>query len=478
MDKIDRFSWHAFIAFSALLLACIFLAIYTRELYIAAIPAGVLFALLVVADFRQVFWLLMAMIPLSIEFSFSGTLATDLPTEPLMIVLMVVFGFYLLTHPKEMPLTFLKHPIILLLLLHFLWLAITVIYAKIFLISLKFLLAKTWYLMVFVFLAQSMLLKLRHVKHMIWLVLIPLLFTIVQSLIRHASVGFGFETINETLVPFYRNHVSYAALMTLFFPFVWFARQWYPSGSFRRLFLTAGLIIILTGVFFAYTRGAWLALFVAIVSYALIRMNQLKWMIGPAIVGIVLFLGFLIRDNEYLEYSTDYKKTIQHENLTDHLKATMQRLDVSSAERVYRWIAGFRMSVEELGTGFGPGNFYNHYKSYTVNNFTTWVSDNPERSGIHNYFLMTLVEQGVLGLILFTIFCIYILIKGEMVYRQTKDKFAKQLIMAAILSTLIIYVQIMLSDLIEVDKVGTFFYINLALIVNQDLKNQGKLSVG
>lgn len=212
-------------------------------------------------------------------------------------------------------------------------------------------------------------------------------------------------------------------------------------------------------------------MFIAVAFYFVIKARVTKWAVAAGTLLIILFLGYMIKDNQYLEYSTDYKKTIVHESLDDHLKATMQRMDVSSAERVYRWIAGFRMSADELTTGHGPGNFFSFYKSYTVNLFTTWVSDNPEKSGVHNYFLMTLIEQGVLGFLIFTILCLYILIRGEKIYFQTKDKQQAQLVMAILLSTIIIYVQIMLSDLIEADKVGSFFFINIALLVGQDLKN-------
>ena len=46
-------------------------------------------------------------------------------------------------------------------------------------------------------------------------------------------------------------------------------------------------------------------------------------------------------------------------------------------------------------------NFYPNYQARTVRSFTTYVSDNPERSGIHNYYLMTAVEQGIPGLLVY-----------------------------------------------------------------------------
>ena len=70
-------------------------------------------------------------------------------------------------------------------------------------------------------------------------------------------------------------------------------------------------------------------------------------------------------------------------------------------ERLYRWVAGTRMTADKSILGFGPGNFYDYYKPFTLGTqFTTYVSENRDRSTVHNYLLMTAVEQGIPGLFL------------------------------------------------------------------------------
>ena len=44
--------------------------------------------------------------------------------------------------------------------------------------------------------------------------------------------------------------------------------------------------------------------------------------------------------------------------------------------------------------------------------------------------------------------------------------------MAMLLCLIVIYVLLLLNDLLESDKVGPFFLIALAIIVNVDLRNQ------
>ena len=130
------------------------------------------------------------------------------------------------------------------------------------------------------------------------------------------------------------------------------------------------------------------------------------------------------------------------------------------------------MSGEELLTGFGPGNFYNFYKSYTVSGFETYVSANPEKSGIHNYYLMMLVDQGIPGLIIFLILTFAILLKGEQIYHETRDEGRKRIVMILLLSLIIIDAFLLINDLIETDKVGSFYFMSIAILVNFDLANR------
>ena len=107
------------------------------------------------------------------------------------------------------------------------------------------------------------------------------------------------------------------------------------------------------------------------------------------------------------------------------------------------------------------------------------MSNNIDKSGVHNYYLMTAIEQGFVGLIIFLIFAFGILIKGEQIYHQTKpeNKMRRNLVMAILLSMIIIYAFLLINDLLEAAKVGSFFFINLALLINVDLMNKNEIEI-
>ena len=161
------------------------------------------------------------------------------------------------------------------------------------------------------------------------------------------------------------------------------------------------VFIVLAALILSYSRGAWLALLIGLGAYWLLKKRLLlkSFLLAIALVSGAVF--WLQHNDNYLRFAPEHNTTIFHKDFSEHLVATYKGKDVSTAERFYRWVAGARMSKERWVTGFGPTTFTQEYKPYTIPLFRTWVSDNKEQSTVHNYFLLVLIEQGVLGLLFF-----------------------------------------------------------------------------
>ncbi len=472
ISSLPNQSQQFFKVFAGIVLLSIFSAIAFDAYFLAGFPALLLLTYMAIVDFRKIFFLLIICIPLSTEFYFPNGLATDLPTEPLMIGLMFIYGVYVLRHGKEMESSFIRHPIALLLTLHLFWIFATTITSSLFWVSLKFSLAKVWYVVAFFFLAGSILKTEKDFKTFFWCVLIPLLSTILIIWIQHAAHGFSFDSVKGVLDPFYRNHVNYASLLALFIPFVWFARQWYPKRSFKRWVVTISLIILVIAIQLSYTRTAYVTLILAIGAYFIIRLKLVRLALIASVIALLTGFAYLVKNNTYLQYAPEYERTVTHHRFDNLVSATVEMKDISTMERFYRWIAGLQMAKDKLVVGYGPGNFYNFYKSYTVSSFRTYVSDNPEKSGIHSYFLLMLVEQGIPGMLIFITLSFYALIRGERIYHESADKYRKNMVMGVLLSFVVINAFLLINDMIETDKMGSFFFIGLAVLINADLANQ------
>ncbi len=461
--------------FGGIILASIFAGLVTEAYFLFGIPALLLLVYLTVIDFKKVFFLLIISIPISMEVYLPNGLGTDLPIEPLIVGLMLIYIVYLVANPTKTNGNFIRHPITLLLIAHFTWTIIATLFSEMFVISMKFSLAKFWYIVVFYFLAGRMLKTEKDIRIFFWCILIPMLVTVLSFFVQHYQYDFSFEKVNGAVDPFYRNHVNFAAILAVFFPVVWFVRLWYPKGSNIRRFLTVALVVLLLAINFSFTRAAYVAIIIAGAAYFVVQWRLMK---PTLILSTVVLLGlayFLSQNNKYLDFAPDFEKAVTHTQFDNLLEATYKMEDVSTVERFYRWIAGGYMVRHNPMTGVGPGNFYSFYKDYTVSSYVTYVSGNPEKSGIHNYFLMLLVEQGIFGLLFYVILSFYVLFKGETVYHQTTNIKHKHILMFSMLSLIVVHALCLINDLIETDKVGSFFFMFMALIVNIDLVNKQQL---
>jgi O-antigen ligase len=242
--------------------------------------------------------------------------------------------------------------------------------------------------------------------------------------------------------------------------------------SGRKNILSLLLLISLGALFFSYARGAWVALLAGLLVVWLIKR---KLFLVSYIAGIfltIVALCWLKSNDRYLRYANDYTTTIFHKDFREHLVATYKLKDVSTAERFYRWVAGVRMTGDNGLTGFGPGTFYPNYKPYTVPAFRTWVSDNKEHSTVHNYFLLTAIEQGIPGLFFLLLLLGAMICYAEALYHRVSDIFYKKLAFTTGVMLSMVLVVNFLSDLVETDKIGSLFFLCLALLIVTDINTR------
>ena len=452
------------------------LAVWMNMLVLALVPLALAMAAAILYDYRVAYYLLIFCIPFSVEVAVPGGLRTDLPSEPLMILLLACFILTAFTN-RLLSASFYRHPIVILIGLALLWSVVSAFSSVDTTKSVKYILAKLWYVVAFLFVTGSLFRSTRDAKLIIWTFLAPLTLLVAMAIVRHAAIHFSFEDVNSTVVPFFKNHVIYAATVALFLPFTWWVWQQQPAASVRRYLLLGILGLMVFGVIISYTRASWLAIPLALGYAMILRYNLTKWVLGFTVAGLIAGALYFTHQNNYQLYAPDFEKTIYNEgNIGKHLEATYKLQDVSGMERVYRWIGAIRMAYEHPLTGTGPSTFYPEYKKYTISSFRTYVSDNPEKSTAHNYFLLTVAEQGVVGLILYVALCFYALLLGQRLYRTLPDKALRQLAMAATLCLVIILFHLLLNELIEVDKIGSMFYISLALLLKLDLWQRAQVS--
>lgn len=453
--------------------ACIIAGVVLQENLLLVVPFAGLAAFSFGLNLRLLFFALLFVIPLSTEFEVTATLSTDLPDEPLMLLLTGCLVVLFLLKPQLIPVELRKSSLVLLLLLQLVWLLMTVFFSHEVWLSIKYCLAKAWFIMAFVvgglfFLRTKEDFALAS-KALIFAMLIPVLY----SLLQHAGKGFTFESINATLSPFFRNHVNYSALLVCLSPVL---LLWYQFSTKRlRKWIVAVMVVFFIALFFAYSRGAWLCLLSGTVTWIAIKKRFLLSLIFTALLAAAVALFLLVQDENYMKFAPDFNTTRQHFDLNEHLEATYTLKDMSTMERFYRWIAGVKMVNEEKLKGYGPNTFTTYYKEYTVAAFKTWVSNNEEKSSVHNYFLLISIEQGLPALFILLALLICMFTIAVKAYHTLNDPFERSLaITAAVILSMIVTLNL-LSDLIETDKIGSIYFLLMGIFIRLQVKlNQQK----
>ena len=258
-------------------------------------------------------------------------------------------------------------------------------------------------------------------------------------------------------------------MLALLVPFCWFAQRAATHGGVRLAWRVA-LGILLFGLFTSYTRASILSLPIAGLFFLNMRLRLTRVVLLATAAGTFFTVTYFVAGDRYMEYAPNYERTVFNgKNFEKHLEATYKFQDVSGMERVYRWVAAARMIGERPLVGSGAATFYPEYKRYTVKSFRTYVSDNPEKSTTHNYFLLQLAEQGVPGFMLFVALIATGLLVSERLYHRSRPyPEIRRVVLAASLSLVVIVFHLTLNELVEVDKIGPVFFICLALLVRCD----------
>lgn len=474
MKEIKELNKTDYLFFFSSVLIFIFASVYGVYIdmpYISAIPLLIIFAGITIHNYSNLFYLLIASLPISIDVYF-GSLSLSTPSEILMLALTAVL-LLLIINKRLILKDYLNNAISILLLLQLLLFVFNVFVSISPVLSLKYFLAKIWFYSALIIIPITILKSEESFKKAFWYFFIPLMLTVLYTIFNHALTGFGFEDVNSSARPFYVNHVIYACTLGLSLPFVVGAIGWYKKNKFIRLILIGAVIILLFAIITSYTRTTWLSIFAALAAIVVFNTKYLKLSIVASLIGVSIFCYYLVDNNTYMKYAPNYQKTIfNQEDFGKHMEATVELSDISGMERVYRWVAAVNLIKHNFWFGTGNNTFYPTYKSYANPAFITYVSDNPEKSSTHNYFLLVFSDQGVFGFIIFSLIYLWSIIKTHSIYRRVTDNFIKTLMTCCFAVLVIFLVHLALGDMVEVDKNGGIFFIVLSIIIMYDVKTK------
>ncbi|MBM77495.1 MAG: hypothetical protein CL846_03360 [Crocinitomicaceae bacterium] len=438
------------------------------------LPFPILLFILYLGVFRLDTLLLLIVFCTPLSFNFEdlsiGGIGFYFPTEPLLFILMLIFiGKSILKNDWSKHSPHLLHPISIIIFFQLLWILITSISSEYPLVSFKFFLSRSWFVVPVYFFSILIFKKnLEKVYQFLLAFVIPLYFVLLITLFKHASMGFSEEAGHWVMWPFFKDHTSYGAIIALFIPIILGLITYYKNSFTVKFFLRAALVIFLIALYFSYTRAAWLSVVGALCVYILFYFKiSFKWIV-LLLSGVAIALLINSTELEYLLQKNNAEHTT--ENFSERLESMSNiSSDASNLERLNRWNCAIKLFKERPILGWGPGTYSFVYAPYQDASDLTIISTNFGDGGnAHSEYLGPLAEQGILGMILMILMLIFFFYRASWLYIKTESQKLKGIIMMIILSLVTYFSHGVLNNYLDTDKASVPIWGMLAIFVAVD----------
>ncbi len=439
--------------------------------WLPLLPAALIvgWAMVAAADKLLLFIVLATPLSINLEQLDLGGIGISLPTEPLMVGLTLLFLLKAGLEKGVLAASVLRHPVTLIILGQLLWMAACIVPSEMPMVSLKFLLARLWFVTTCYFMATRLFESERNVRWMMWLFVTAMAGVIAYTLIHHAQYHFEQDPAHWVMTPFFKDHTSYGAIIAFFLPFL-VAAPFMP-GSSRTLRGYAFLMLLLftAGLIFSYTRAAWVSLVGALAMLAVLRLRIPVWVLLLVTVsgGVVYAINA-----ERIMVEMERNREESSDDLGEHVQSISNiSSDASNLERLNRWNSALRMWQDRPLFGWGPGTYMFQYAPFQASEDRTIISTNFGTGGnAHSEYLGPLAEQGAPGMLLMVLLVVVTLWTAMRLYPRMPRGRDRAMLVAAILGLVTYYLHGALNNFLDTDKAAVPFWMFTALVVVLDVR--------
>jgi putative inorganic carbon (hco3(-)) transporter len=420
------------------------------------------------------FFIIAFFVPLSVntdEF-FASPVALFIPTEPILITLMVIYFMVHLVQPV-FEMRIFSHPIFLAYCVYLCWMFISALVSMDPMVSFKYLIAHCWlFFPVFIFSAQIFR-DPKNVRVFFALLIGSMSVVAFYTLIIHAGYNFEEKPAHWVMSPFFKDHTSYGAILALLFPMIIGLMVSKKNDDFMHSLLYGVILLFLVALVFSYTRAAWLSLVGAFVIWLIIYFR-----IRFSTLLIVAFGGafFFVVSYDNIIRSLEKNETDSSGDFGEHLTSVSNiSTDASNLERLNRWDCAMTMYGKKPLTGWGPGTYQFFYAPFQrAENLTIISTYNADGGNAHSEYLGPLAETGFPGLILFAVVVIVMFYRGFRNYHYIEDKYLRRLYISALLGLSTYFMHGFLNNYLDTDKAAVPVWGIAGLIAAVDLYHSGK----
>ncbi len=454
--------------------------IWNQQAIFTLFPIALLAIYLAIYYTEYTFLALAFLTPLSINIEeYTQSFGLFIPTEPILFGLMI-FLLMQQTQKNLIPKELWSNPIVWAVSFYLFWTFITSITSTLPITSFKFLLSKLWFIIPLLFFSPRIYLKERNIRIFIWLFIVSMSIAITYTLFVHASYGFGEKEGHWVMWPFFKDHTIYGSTIAFATPLVfglYFSKKHSPL---IKMIIIGLILIILLGLYFSYTRAAWLSVLASLGVLLVIKL-KISFKILFSITFVILTTIFSSWDAIQMSMA---KNNAEHttEDFGEKLQsATNITTDASNLERINRWSCALEMFMDKPVVGYGPGTYAFEYARFQRPENLTIISTNFGDGGnAHSEYLGPLAEMGLLGMVSMLFIVGTIFYKSITLYiRWPEDENeTKTILLSMILALVTYFVHGVLNNYLDTDKaavpIWTFCATFIALEMNLNKRNKEK----
>lgn len=444
---------------------------YTDKFWFNLFPLGVGILFFALVRPKILYYIILFCTPLSLnleDLDFGFGLAV--PTEPLIFGLMIVY-FYRSLLDGTIQKKHLFHPVSVLVLLHLSWVFITSFTSEMPLVSFKFFLNRTWFIVCFYFLSLTYLSKPKEALKGLWMYAIPLAGVIIYTIARHSIYGFEEKPAHWVMQPFYKDHTAYGALLAMFFPLVLLFLFKKNLNLLIRGLAIFAFVVFTTGLILSYTRAAWVSILAA---FGLLLLIHLRIRFRYVLTLLVMIAGIFVGYQDKIIMELERNKQDSSGDLAEHVQSISNvASDASNLERINRWSCALRMFKERPVFGWGPGTYMFLYAPFQHSSQLTIISTNfGDLGNAHSEYLGPLAEQGLIGALIKFILVLVIIARGMNTIYRLPDGTGKFVAVCCLIGLMTYISHGVLNNFLDTDKASVPFWMMVGILSILDIKSR------
>jgi putative inorganic carbon (hco3(-)) transporter len=457
-----------FFTASALFIVLMSICLYLEFYYIAMLPIVLLMMWTSIYKLEFIFFAIVFFTPLSINLEEMklGGIGMYLPTEPLLFGVLILFIFKLISG-RSIDYRIFRHPISYIIYAYFGWMLLTTITSEMPLVSLKFIVARMWFVASFYFIAAHLFQQIDFIKKYIYLYIFPLLGVIIYTIIRHSQYGFDKVSAHWVMEPLFKDHTSYGAVLAMYFPLTISMVLLRKQSLIMRVFIAVAFIVITTGLILSFTRAAWISVVGAagILLIMALRIRLRTVLMAAGVVGVLLALSW-----DDIQIALESNKQESSDKLDEHVSSISNvSSDASNLERLNRWHCAIELFKERPIVGWGPGTYQFVYAPFQRSEDRTIISTNQGDGGnAHSEYLGPLAEQGVFGSLIVVALLLAICHYGFLLFREIHHFDTRLIVIGVYLGLMTYFIHGVLNNYLDTDKASIPFWGFIAALVAID----------